>query len=153
MELEIGSPHKSLQSVGSLVWPSTVPRLRSLSTEQSQAKHIFIVCVYSRAWKGGERVYALIWLSLHMHKTKALEFTVGLSNARRAAIFSSQIGPRWMAFCWAEKFTQTSNWFVCRYDVWGDIMSTDCWWRSSPGLLMRRCEVSTSWHALGRDVC
>lgn len=44
MELEIGSPHKSLQSVGSLVWPSTVPRLRSLSTEQSQAKHIFIDC-------------------------------------------------------------------------------------------------------------
>lgn len=48
MELEIGSPHKSLQSVCSLVWPSTVPRLRSLSTEQSQAKHIFYrlcVCV------------------------------------------------------------------------------------------------------------
>lgn len=45
MELEIGSPHKSLQSVDSLVWPRTVPRLRSLSTEQSQAKHIFIDCV------------------------------------------------------------------------------------------------------------
>lgn len=45
MELEIGSPHKSLQSVVSLVWPGTVPRLRSLSTEQSRAKHIFIDCV------------------------------------------------------------------------------------------------------------
>lgn len=45
MELEIGSPHKSLQSVVSLVWPRTVPRLRSLSTEQSRAKHIFIDCV------------------------------------------------------------------------------------------------------------
>ena len=44
MELEIGSPHKSLQSVGSLVWPMAVPRLRSLSTELSQAEHIFIDC-------------------------------------------------------------------------------------------------------------
>ena len=44
MELEIGSPHKSLLSVGSLVWPGAVPRLRSLSTERSQAKHIFIDC-------------------------------------------------------------------------------------------------------------
>lgn len=44
MELEIGSPHKSLQSVGSLVWPSAVPKLRSLSTGQSRAKHIFIDC-------------------------------------------------------------------------------------------------------------
>lgn len=43
-ELEIGSPHKSLQSVDSLVWPGAVPRLRSLSTDQSQAKHIFIDC-------------------------------------------------------------------------------------------------------------
>lgn len=53
MELEIESQHKSPQSVGRLVWPSTVPRLRSLSTEQSQAKHIFIdcecVCVLERA--------------------------------------------------------------------------------------------------------
>lgn len=58
MELEIGSPHKSLQSVGSLVWPSTVPRLRSLSTEQSQAKHIFIdcACVYVCLKRGGEHV-------------------------------------------------------------------------------------------------
>lgn len=49
MELEIGSPHKSLQSVDSLVWPRTVPRLRSLSTEQSQAKHIFIDCACVRS--------------------------------------------------------------------------------------------------------
>lgn len=44
-ELEIESQHKSLQSVGSLVWQSAVPKLRSLSTEPSQAKHIFIDCV------------------------------------------------------------------------------------------------------------
>lgn len=45
MELQIGSPHKSLQSVGSLVKPRAVPRLRSLSTEWSQAKRYFVDCV------------------------------------------------------------------------------------------------------------
>lgn len=62
MELEIGSAHKSLQSVGSLVWPSAVPKLRSLSTDQSQAKHIFYrlclcVCLEGRR----ACVYVLIW--------------------------------------------------------------------------------------------
>lgn len=60
IELEIENEHKSPQSVGSLVWSCTVPRLRSLSTEQSQAKHIFIdsecVCVLERTvcarWAG-----------------------------------------------------------------------------------------------------
>ncbi|CAB1413080.1 unnamed protein product [Pleuronectes platessa] len=34
MELEIGSPHKSLLSVGSLVWPGAVPRLREARVVQ-----------------------------------------------------------------------------------------------------------------------
>lgn len=81
MELEIGSPHKSLQSVDSLVWPRTVPRLRSLSTEQSQAKHIFIdcacVCLLEKevsmcvcAYLGRQSMYK--YGLVRMHKTKVL---------------------------------------------------------------------------------
>lgn len=93
MELEIGSLHKSLQPVGSLVWPSTEPELRSLSTELSPAKHIFkdcaCVCVCLGSGGGVEGTCA------HAQNKGALQ-----SAQRRcqtcdgAAIFSSQMSLR-----------------------------------------------------------